>query len=132
MKAVIDTNIFISGIFWKGKPYHVLDAWKKGRFELITSVDIVVEIGRVLRDFEIKLPEDIVKEWTDLIMKHSIMVEPKDRLTVVKGDPADNKFLEAAVAGNADCIVTGDAHLCKLKQFAGIRIVSPKDFLESV
>jgi predicted nucleic acid-binding protein len=48
---------------------------------------------------------------------------------VVKADPSDNKFLECAVAAGADVIVSGDKHLLRLKQHAGIPIIRVADFL---
>ncbi|MFH0978729.1 MAG: putative toxin-antitoxin system toxin component, PIN family [Candidatus Woesearchaeota archaeon] len=130
MKVVIDTNVFISGIFWTGSPNKVITAWKAGKFQTIVSIDIVNEISRVLSDFEIALPPEQISEWTDLIMKNSIIVEPQDKVMIVKEDPADNKFVDAAVSGKAELIVTGDAHLKKLKEYQGVKIISPDEFLQ--
>jgi len=54
---------------------------------------------------------------------------PKRKVNVVKQDPDDNKFIEAALEGEADYIVTQDRHLLKLKEFEGIKIVTPEEFL---
>lgn len=130
MKAVVDTNVFISGIFWDGSPNKVISAWKDGKFELIISSEIIDELTAVLNDFEIKLPEDMSKEWINLVVRNSVLVEPKEKLQVVKDDPADNKFIEAAIEGKAKYIVTGDTHLKQINEFRGIRIVTAKKFLE--
>lgn len=129
MKVVLDTNIFISGIFWRGSSNKVLFDWKEGKFTLVASLETVAEIIKVLKDFKIVLPDDMVKEWIDLIIRNSIIVEPKERINVVKDDLKDNIFIEAAVAGNADYIVTQDNHLLKLEEFKGIRIITPEKFL---
>ena len=55
---------------------------------------------------------------------------PKEKINVIKEDFSDNIFLETAIAGNVDFIITGNNHLLKLKEFKGIRIISPKEFLE--
>ena len=115
MKVVLDTNIFISGIFWKGSSNRIITRWKEGKFTLVTSLEAVSEIIKVLKDFKIKLSDDMVKEWVDLIVRNSIIVEPKEKITIVKDDPKDNIFIETAVAGNVDYIVSQDNHLLKLK-----------------
>jgi predicted nucleic acid-binding protein len=53
---------------------------------------------------------------------------PSERVDVIKADPADNLVLEAAVAGKADIVVSGDRHLLALKQFRGIRIIAAVSF----
>lgn len=128
MKAVIDTNIFISGIFWKGSPNKVLELWKEGKFTNITSVKIVEEINRVLNDFDIKLSEELIREWIDLIVSNSTVVETKEEVKVVR-DETDNIFIEAAIAGNAEYIISGDHDLQTMKKYRGIKIVSPAEFL---
>jgi len=132
MRIVLDTNIFISGIFWKGASNKVLMNWKEGKFTLVTSLETILEIIKVLKDFKIKLSEDMIKELVDLIVQNSIIVEPKEKIDIVKDDPNDNIFIETAVAGNVDYIITQDNHLLKIKEFNGIRIITPEEFLDVV
>ena len=128
MKVVLDTNIFISGIFWKGSSNKVILNWREGKFTLVTSLEAVSEIIKVLKDFKIKLSDDMIKEWIDLIIRNSIIVEPIEKITIVKDDPKDNIFIETAVAGNVDYIISQDNHLLKLKEFRGIKIITPEEF----
>ena len=128
MKAVLDTNVFISGIFWKGASNKVISNWKDGKFTLVTSLEGISEIIKILKDFKIKLPDDMIKEWIDLIVRNSIVVEPKEKILAVKDDPKDNIFIETAVAGNVDYIVSQDNHLLKIKGFRGIKIITPEEF----
>lgn len=130
MKAVLDTNIFISGIFWKGASNKAITNWKEGKFILVTSLEAVSEIIKVLKYFKIKLPDEMIREWIDLIVKNSIIVEPKEKIAIVKDDPKDNIFIEIAVAGNVDYIVSQDSHLLRLKEFRGIKIITPEEFNE--
>ena len=131
IRIVADTNIFISGIFWEGNfSSQVIDLWKGGKIELVSSLPIVEEIVRNLRGFKIEMDEENVKEWEQIILENAILVEPSEKLDIVKEDPDDNKFLEAAIVGNAEFIVTQDKHLLKLKGFQRIKIVTPKEFLE--
>ena len=128
MKAVLDTNIFISGIFWSGESNKVILAWREEKFILVTSLIAVSEIAKVLSDFKIKMPEEMIREWVDLIVRNSIVVEPKEEINAVKDDPKDDIFIETAVAGDADYIVSQDNHLLKLKEFRGIKIITPEEF----
>lgn len=127
MKAVFDTNIFISGIFWEGSSNKALILWKEGKFTMVTSLKIISELIEVLQDFKIKLPDEMVKEWTDLIVRNSMIVEPKEKIEAVN-DPKDNIFIEIAVAGNVDYVISQDNHLLKLKEFRGIKIITPEEF----
>src|SRR3989338_9346926 len=129
MKTILDTNIFISGIFWRGSSNRVMLNWKEGKFALIASLGTISEITKVLKDFKIRLPDEMIKEWIDLIVRNSIIVEPKEKIDIVKDDSKDNIFIETAVAGNADYIVTQDSHLLKLREFRGIKIITPEEFL---
>ena len=131
LRVVIDTNIFISGIFWKGKSYQILNLWRRDKFSIVISAETITELIRVLRDFKIKLSEDAIKELVTLILENAIMVYPQERLNIVK-DESDNRFLEAAIAGNAKCVVTQDNQLLTLAEFRGIKILNPADFLETL
>jgi len=128
MKVVLDTNIFISGIFWKGSSNKVITNWRKGKFALVTSLEAVSETIKVLKDFKIKLSDEMIREWIDLIVRNSIIVEPKEKIAIVKDDPKDNIFIETAVAGNVNYIVSQDNHLLKLNEFRGIKIITPEEF----
>ena len=70
----------------------------------------------------------MIKEWSDLIVRNSIVVEPKEKIRAVKDDPKDDIFIEAAVAGSADFIVSQDKEVLKLKEFRGIKIITPEEF----
>ena len=128
MKVVLDTNIFISGIFWKGSSNKVILNWKEGKFTLVTSLETISEIIKILKDFKIKLPGQMIREWIDLIVRNSIIVEPKERIAIVKDDPKDNIFIETAVAGNVDYLISQDSHLLRLKEFREIKIITPEEF----
>ena len=71
----------------------------------------------------------MIRKWIDLIVRNSIIVEPKERINIVKDDPKDNIFIETAVAGNVDYIISQDNHLLKLKEFRGIKIITPEDLI---
>lgn len=131
MRAVLDTNIFVSGIHWKnGASGRVIDLWLEGRFELVSSEKTIEEIVETLRDFKVNLPFNEILLWVSVLAEDSLFVEPVLAFDAVKEDKDDNKFLEAGVEGEADYIVSKDNHLLKLVEFKGIKIVSPDDFLK--
>ena len=130
MKVVLDTNVFISGVFWKGDSNRIILAWKEGKIKLVVSLEAISELARVLRDSKIKMPHELIKEWIDLIIKNSELVKIQNKIKIIKEDPTDDIFLETALIGRAKYIITQDAHLLKLKEFRGIRIITPGDFLK--
>jgi len=132
MRVVLDTNIFISGIFWRGSSRKVLDSWKEGRFTLIASLETIYEISKVLSDFKIRLPEEMIRGWVDLIIGNSTVIEIKERMDVVKADPKDNIFIETAMSGNADLIISRDKHLLRIGEINGVRIITPEEFNETL
>ena len=130
MRAIIDTNVFISGIFWEGNfCSEIIDKWKNKKFELISSPEILEEFIETLKNFKIQMSNEMVEEWKNLIIKNSTIVEPSIRLNIIKDDPDDNKFLEAGISGNADLIISQDKHLLKLKDYQKIKIINPEEAL---
>ncbi|HLC31793.1 MAG TPA: putative toxin-antitoxin system toxin component, PIN family [Candidatus Nanoarchaeia archaeon] len=128
MKVVLDTNIFVSALFWeKGNPRHIIEKALEDKFELITSDEILEELERILkRDFE---ADDVFcKNTTEFIRKIAAIINPVLRLEVINEDPDDNKILACADEGKADYIVTGDNHLLNLKKYNEIQIVKAKEF----
>ncbi|NYE57724.1 putative toxin-antitoxin system toxin component, PIN family [Carboxydothermus ferrireducens] len=135
MRAVVDTNVFISGLLKRNTyPAKVLDAWVFNRFYPLVSKEIVGEYSRVLvRDkFKILGSVDerlkIVQKFVELPWVY--FVYPLEQIEIIDNDPADNRILECAEAGEADFIVTGDQHLLELKTYKNIKIITPKEFIE--
>jgi putative PIN family toxin of toxin-antitoxin system len=131
IRAVLDTNAVISGIGWRGPPQIILDAAIAGRFVLLTSPALLEEVRRVLVYPRLRiLPQARVQEVLSLLSLVSHVVEPEEKVAVIRRDPADNRVLECALAGEASHIVSGDEHLLALKMFRNIPIVKPADFLK--
>ncbi len=130
MKAVIDTNVFVSS-FFGGHPRKVIDLWKTGEITLCLSAAIVDEYVAVLRRLGLE-GEDELGELLDLFARGVNVLfaaHPPD-LRVVHADPDDDKFIACAVALKADAIVTGDRALRDIGGYMGIRILSPGEFLK--
>lgn len=131
MRVVLDTNVLISAyVFPGGTPEAVLRLVLAGRAEMVTSRSLLAEFGRILqRKFEWApaMSEEAVRQ----VARLSSVVEPADALAVVDDDPDDDRVLEAAIAGGASCVVSGDRHLLRLQTFRGIRILTPAAFLDA-
>ena len=130
MRVVFDTNVFVSAFVIPGS--HGERAFllaRSGRFELHTSVAILTETARVLRQ-KFGQEEDDVKQALPQISRAAVISKPTSRLRVVEDD-ADNRILECALAGQVDLVVTGDRHLLKLRRYEAIPIVRLADFVRS-
>ncbi len=80
--------------------------------------------------FKIPLDSADISWWESLILERSSIVFPSEKVEVVESDPEDNKFIEAALEGNAQYIVSQDKHLLNVKEHCGIKIISPDEFLK--
>jgi putative PIN family toxin of toxin-antitoxin system len=130
VKVVLDTNVFVSGIFFGGPPHKILEAWRDGKIQFLLSPAIMDEYQRVLRELAVQFPEIKVEALIDFMIVHSEIILPPSLPPIIQEDPSDDKFLECAVAGGATCIVTGDKHLLKLLKFRGISVLKPREFVE--
>lgn len=136
MKVVIDTNVFVSSVIKKtGTASLLIDKWKKKEFILVISEPIIKEILEVLSRPRIraisKMTRKEIRELGVLLYEGSRLVEPTVSLTVCC-DPDDNKFLECAVTAGATYVVSEDKHLLDLGEYEGVKILSPRRFLEEV
>ena len=130
MRVVLDTNVFISGIFFSGPPSQILKAWADQKFNLVLSQQILDEYQRVSEDLSSKFPSIDIAPIIELITIHGLFIDTHGYTLSVCEDPDDNKFIECAVAGNCEIIVSGDKHLLKLSEFRGIAFLNPRDFVD--
>ena len=128
MRVVLDANVVVSGIFWSGPPQKILKRWLEGELTLLVSGPILAEYGDVLRRMAGNQGGALFAKWNRLLTELSEFVEPQ-RLCVVCRDPEDNKYLEAAVGGRAQALVSGDKDLVVLKAIEGVPILTPRAFL---
>jgi len=128
IKVVLDTNVFISALFWRGAPYQIFKRVIEGAILNFISPQILEEIKeRFLEKF--KLPPEKVKEFLEIIVFNSEIVYPKKRVNIIKKDPSDNKIIECAIKAKASFVISGDGHLLEVKEYKGIKIISPGEFL---
>ena len=128
-KVTLDTNILISALGWDGKPRRVFEKVLSDEIELIISEEQFEELCEVLDYPRLNFTEEEKDRFKSLIIGVATLIKPSEKINVIKQDPDDNMILEAAVAGQANYIVTGDPDLLVLKEFRGIRILTAKEFL---
>lgn len=134
IRIVLDVNIFVSTVLKShSKPAEVFQLAKEGKVILISSKDILSEVKAALlypklRKLHRRTPKEIA-EFVKRASRVSFLVPGTTKILEIKDDPADKKYLSAAIEGKADFIVSGDHHLKDLKTFQGIRIVDPSTFV---
>ena len=128
MKVTVDTNFLISATQWDYSIAHkLLKKLILSDAKIFTTQDILDETVEVLeRDFEYSKNE--AKNIIGKILLFAKLVEPKQKIDIVKDDPDDNKVIECAIESSSDYIVTYDRHLLKLKEYKGIKIITPEEF----
>jgi uncharacterized protein len=131
LRAVLDTNVLVSGLGWNGPPAAILDAVSDGRVVLIASASLLDELRRVLAYPKLAKVVSDAARLADIIAASSVVVEP-DRVLAIVNDESDNRVLEAAAAASADYIVSGDADLLDLGSFEGIPIMTATQFMTAV
>ncbi|MBL8024742.1 MAG: putative toxin-antitoxin system toxin component, PIN family [Elusimicrobia bacterium] len=123
MRVVIDTNVVLSGVLWHGTPERVLNLWLGGDLRLLVSLPILEEYREIFGRF-IDPRTELFSKWDHLLSNASELVDPLPMAPVCR-DPKDQIFLEAAVGGKAQYLVSGDKDLLDLKDVRGIPIVAP-------
>ena len=131
IRAVLDTNTIVSGVGWGGPPGAVLDAALDGRFEIVTSPTLLDELRRVLNYPKLQEVVGDADELVKFLALAAVLVTPTQTVTISR-DPDDDRLIEAALAANADVIVTGDQDLLTLGSVDQIRILTPRQFLETL
>ena len=135
IKIVLDTNVWLSGLFWEGEASKIINLAEKKTIIPILSEEILQEIADVLsreskfQKFLIERKqniEDVIRK----IIAVSEIIEVKNKLEIIKEDSSDNMFIETAIEGNAKYIISYDKHLLELREFRDIKLVTPNEFSE--
>jgi putative PIN family toxin of toxin-antitoxin system len=129
-RFVFDTNTIVSGfLFVQSKPGQALQE-ALGRGELLLSIETAQELSEVMRrdKFDGYVQRRKREEFLGAVIGKSFFVEVTEHIQVCR-DPKDDKFLELAVSGGAECIVSGDDDLLELSPFRGILILTADEFL---
>jgi len=134
MRAVLDTNVLISGVIATGVPHKLLVKGFNHEYQIVVSVETLSEFRNTLLKYpeRFQMDETEIQEEVETIRYFAEFVAPQEDITAVEDDPDDDKFLEAAVAGDVDYLVSGDGHSLSLDSFRGIEIIEPRAFYDRV
>lgn len=131
MRVVLDTNVLVSAVLG-GVLAKILDAWYAGRFTLLVNDEVLYEYRDVLSRPKFELTLDEVDGIVGYVFHHAEFVTVTRSLRVVESDPDDDKFLEVALAGRANLIVSGDRHLLALESYEHIPVIAGRAFLDGL
>jgi len=134
MRVVIDTNIWVSGLLWRGSPWRLLKLAERGEIEVCMSPRMLDELARVLTYERLQprleqlglTPADLVAYAANLAM----IFEVPEGGRIVAADPDDDVFLHCALVAGADCVISGDRHLLDLGEYGHLSVLAVDDFLD--
>jgi putative PIN family toxin of toxin-antitoxin system len=130
VRAILDTNVFVSGLFFTGPPHRILRAWRDGRVHLVLSPEILEEYRRVADELAADHPGVDLDPVLDLVVRHGEIVAATPLPEPVCTDPDDDRFLACAVASRTSVVVSGDRHLLAVTGWRGVSVLRPRDFVE--
>jgi len=130
VKVVIDTGVLAES-FWDGPSREVIELWKSGEITLCVSRPILREYTAMVAKMGAAVKEK--EDFLSLFANNPMVTTAGSarRVDVVREDPADDMFLDCAVEGGADFVLTTDTHLLELESFRGISIAAPGDFVKA-
>ena len=131
IRAVIDTNITVSGLLFGGLPFKIIHAALARRFEWVISPILMNELERVLRSEKFALSDHEIQVLTAPILGIAEIVVPEKTINAITRCPADNRVLECAIEGRCSVIVSGDRRdLLSLKRYHHVEIVTARQFFD--
>lgn len=131
MKVILDTNVFVSGVFFIGPPFQILQAWRNGRLKLVISSDIFDEYCRVATILAEQFPPVNLQKILELVETEADFYDAPALSERVCEDPDDDKFLACALASDTKIIVSGDKHLLRVSGYRNFEILKPKTFADT-
>ena len=126
MRVVLDTNVFVSGVFFSGPPASILEAWRDGQVVLVISAIIMEEYRRVGLALATRYEGVDLDPLLALLAVHAELVEAPELPAPVCEDPDDDKFLACPLASGTSVVVSGDRHLLRVSGWAGIQVLTPR------
>jgi len=130
VRVVLDTNVFVSAVFFSGPPHQILKAWRDGKIQLVVSPEILEEYQRVGEIIAKQFPKVDLSPIIDLLAVEAKLVLPPSLPEPVCADPDDDKFLACALASKTKFVISGDNHLLNVSGYRGIKIVRPRKFVD--
>ena len=131
MRVILDTNVFVSGVFFSGPPHQILKAWRDGKLRLVISAEILQEYRRVGQTLGEQFPAINLGPFLDLVAANAEMCPSPSLSAPVCVDPDDDKFFACAVTGKIKVIVSGDKHLLQVSGYRNISVLKPREFVDA-
>jgi len=132
VRAVLDTNILVAFLLTRGRTIStILDGWERGDFDLLTSPALIAEVRRTLEEPRLRqrIRPEAAQALLEALAEDAILTPGDLELPGVTPDPDDDAVVSCAIEGDADYIVSGDAHLLGLEEYEGVRVVEPIEFV---
>ena len=134
MRVVVDTNVLVSGLLFGSLPREIVEIAQAGAITVCVTESTVEELLRVslypkFEEERLRLLPNFETVFDAFLSNSHRIPEPDSVPDVVTADPSDSIFLACAVAAQAKYVISGDKHLLDLKSFAGIPIMTPRQFL---
>jgi putative PIN family toxin of toxin-antitoxin system len=132
LRIVLDTNVLVSAILTEGRSRELFQLAIHGRYLLINSKETIEEFEEVLRRSKFKMTESEIARTRNALIRTGRTVKVTSKRRIIKQDPDDDVFVNLALDGRADYIVSGDPHLLTLAKYKGIEIVKVSDMLQKL
>jgi putative PIN family toxin of toxin-antitoxin system len=130
VRVVLDTNVFVSGVFFSGPPYRILQSWRDGRLKLALSLEILDEYHRVGQELAAEFAGADLASIEALLATHAEVFDAPPLPQQVCADPDDDKFLACALASRIKIVVSGDKELLRVTGWGGIQVLRPRAFID--
>jgi putative PIN family toxin of toxin-antitoxin system len=131
VRIVLDTNVFVSAVFFGGVPGRILTAWRDGRLQLVLSPAILDEYRRVGEALGAQYTGIDLSPVLALLAIGAEIVDAPALPEPVSVDPDDDKFLACASAAGVEVLVSGDKHLVDHDGWRGLQVLRPRQFADT-
>jgi putative PIN family toxin of toxin-antitoxin system len=130
VRIILDTNVFVSGVFFAGPPHRLLEAWRDGELQLVVSQEILEEYQRVGETLANQFPGVNLQPIIDLVTTNAEIFPNRVLPESICEDPDDDKFIACAISSRCKVNVSGDRHLLKVSGFGGVKVMRPRQFMD--
>ncbi len=131
LRVVLDTNILVSALLFRGELSRISELWKSGKVIPLVSKETFQELRAVLEYPKFRLTKDEISTIIEEeILPFFEVVEIANQVSGICNDPDDDKFISCAISASADIIVSGDKHLCELRAYKSVRIIKAADLMK--
>ena len=135
IRATLDTNVLGPGLIGDtSAAARLLQFWSDGAFILVVSIHILEELERSFTDpyFAARVPSDRAAELVQLVATNATVIEVSVEVQGVATHPEDDLVLATALSAGATRLVTGDRRLRAVDTYQGVRLVSPREFVDEL